>query len=77
MKNIDIQLNWPHTIRAVDNTDNQWVTVDRNTDQDPTADDAVCTIRSLLIGDDEPVEGQVLWADAFNEIQRMFNGTAL
>lgn len=77
MKKIEITLTYPTTIRAVDHTDNQWVTVTRNDDQDLEDDEAVCTITSCLIGDDAPVEGQVLWADAFNEIQKMFNGTAL
>lgn len=77
MKNIEIIMDWPKMISAVDKTDNQSVSIFRNDQDDLTGDNAKCTVMSCLIGDVIPERGECTWEEAFSVIQRMFNGTAL
>lgn len=75
--NIEIVMDYPKSIHAIDETNNQSIFITRNKGEHPTDDEALCTIMSCLIGDEEPQKGTCLWVDAFLVIQRMFGGTAL
>ncbi len=76
-KNITIEANWPHSMKFIDHTDNQWVEVVRKDLETDFSDADECTYTSKLIGDEEPIVGKCQWGDVFKSVQTHFGLTSL